>query len=392
MPRSSLSTAPPPHSAAESTATVEAAALVDSLQGLQSAAGAWRDRAVVGVDTEFVRERTFFARPGLIQLSDGGSAWLLDAVALPNMPALADLLSNRQCTKILHSVGEDLDVLHRVSGQWPEPLFDTQIAAAMLGMPLQCRYEHLVAECFDVKLAGGQARSNWCKRPLPERLLRYAAEDVVWLPRLHQHLTAELERRDRLGWLEEDCQRLVDDARSAGTVSPLERVRGAGRLDTGTLAWLDALAQWRESAAIEHDLPRRFVISDEHLIELAEAARAGRATAAIRALPDKLRQRHGEALRQCLASVKPDDFERPVAMTALNAEQRQLVSAAQQAVRDLAGELDVDPALIASKKELTRLVRGERPAWLAGWRGAVLADRLPSGTIHTASCPGSSAG
>ena len=342
----------------------------------------------VGLDTEFVRERTFHARPGLVQVSDGERIGLLDAVAVPESPALGALLADTGVTKVLHSVGEDLEILHAVGGQWPEPLFDTQVAAALLGQPLQLRYEHLVASALGVELEGGKARNDWCHRPLAPALLRYAAEDVIWLPRLKEHLEAELERAGRLAWHREDCARMVERARQGESAPPLGRVKGAGRLSTPQLAFLDALAGWREAMAQERDLPRRFVISDESLIDLAVAASERRFAEAISSLPAGQRKRYAPSLEECVASVDAAGFERPDWIDPLSQAQREQLKKAQQGVRQVAEELDVEPALIASKKELTRLLRGECPDWLAGWRGEVLEGRLKDASVSISALRG----
>ncbi|NEZ04220.1 ribonuclease D [Wenzhouxiangella sp. XN201] len=362
-------------------AAIDDAELVTEEVALERAADCWDAHQALGIDTEFVRERTFHARPGLIQISSGDQAWLLDPVALPRMPRLGRMLADANVTKVLHSVGEDLDVLYAVGGVWPQPLFDTQVAAAMIGMPLQCRYENLVEAAFGVELAGGKARSDWCRRPLTAGLLRYAAEDVVWLPDLKFCLEQALERVGRLDWHREDCNRIVEAARAGDTTPPLSRVKGAGRLETRELAVLNALADWRETAARQRDLPRRFVLSDETLIEMARSTAGEGPDQAIEALGERQRRRHEVELRDLLASVDASAFERPPWLDPLTPAQRTQLKQAQQVVRGLAAELGIDAAVIASKKELTRLIRGERPDWLDGWRGTLLAGQLEEASV-----------
>lgn len=345
--------------------------------GLEAAMQACAQARVIGLDTEFVRERTFYARPGLIQVSDGDRVWLLDPIALPSMPELAEVLSDERITKVLHSVGEDLEILATVTGALPHPLFDTQLAAAMLGEPLQIRYEHLVAEIIGTELPGGKARNNWCRRPLAPDLLEYAAQDVIWLPRLCAVLSARLAEAGRLDWLEEDCARLVERARDGAGAAPLSRIKGAGRLDNAALARLDALAGWREEQARERDLPRRFVLDDAALLNLAQTAQRLGDDQAATALPARERARYGESLHATLEIADLEGFERPPWIDPLDPKERETLRALQQAVGSVADELGVEPAVIASKRELTRLVRGEHPDWLDGWRGRVLDGRLP---------------
>ena len=362
-------------------AVANAAFLVDE-PGLAAAAAHWKSASVIGLDTEFVREKTFRARPGLVQISDAHQVWLADAVALPHMPALADLLSDTSKTKVLHSVGEDLEVLQQLTGALPEPLFDTQIAAAMLGLPLQYRHESLVEEIFGVHLPGGKARNDWCRRPLAPDLLEYAAQDVIWLPALHDHLSEQLDQHNRLKWLEEDCRRIVEDTRCGAAPPALSRIKGAGRLPDEVLAILQPLSDWREAQAAERDLPRRFVLSDEALIELASSSLKNGAAQAVSMLKPGMRQRHGDRLVEMIETGDTDAFQRPAWLNALDNDQRECLKQAQQAVRELAEELNLDPALIASKKELIRVIRGERPEWLNGWRGVVLEERLKAASVN----------
>ncbi|AKS41644.1 ribonuclease D [Wenzhouxiangella marina] len=337
-------------------------------EGLSGPASRWTQARVIGLDTEFVRERTFYPRPGLIQIHDGQETWLIDPIGREDVTALTELMNDPDSIKVFHSVGEDLEIMQLVAGAVPSPLFDTQIAAAMLGFPLQCRYEVLVQECFGVELAGGQARSDWCKRPLSATLLHYAASDVVWLPELQALLEKALEKAGRLGWLQEDCQRLVDAARNGDEKVPLLRVKGAGRLDELGLGWLDRFSTWREQQCRKRDLPRSFVLRDEVLVDIAERAARGQTIEALDALPPRERRRYGNELEALLQDT-PQPITRPLELIRLEPKQRDAIKAAQAEVRRIAEELGVDPALLASKRELTRLLFGERPDWADGWRG-----------------------
>jgi len=332
----------------------------------------------LGVDTEFVRERTYRARPGLIQLSDGATVWLIDPIALGGCSDARSLLAKKfadpQTLKILHSVGEDLDVLHQVSGELPRPLFDTQLAAAMLGWPLQVRYEVLAADLLGVEFPGGQARSDWTRRPLPEAWLDYAANDVVALPEMQRILAERLRKAGRLGWLEEDCRRLVDGFNAPA--EPLTRIKGAAALDDRALARLAVLAEWREARARDDDLPRGFVASDAMLLALArqpdrDPRQVARETGA--------RRMPGRATRDAIAALldaPAPAIRRPAALTPLSPGQRSRVRDLQQRVGRQAEALAIDPAVLASRRELTRLVTGSRCDWLDGWRGEVLAEVL----------------
>jgi len=352
---------------------VQQAQWIEPQANLESLVDSLRSCPALALDTEFVRERTYYPRPGLVQISDGRSAWLIDPINRNRWSGLEELISSADVNKVLHAAGEDLEVLNLLTGRLPDPLFDTQIAAAMLGFPLQVRYETLVGQCFNTTLPSGQARSDWCRRPLSEALLNYAARDVLWLPHLAEFLGEHLARRDRLAWLQEDCARLLRRAREPNQRPAVARVKGAGRLNRVELGWLNDLVCWRDEQARTRDLPRSFVLRDDDLTRIATEAAAGRDPHTILAglSIKKLGRMHRE-LTALLAVEPPAPIDPPVELTPLSEQQHRQLKNAQSQVRDIAAALQVDPALIASKRELMRLLRGEPVDWIDGWRGDLI--------------------
>jgi len=326
----------------------------------------------LGIDTEFVRERTYYPHPGLLQVSDGEVVWLLDPIALADRAELgalvADLMGAESVIKILHSTGEDLEVLDLLAGTAapPQPLFDTQRAAALLGWPLQVRYEVLARDLLGVEFPGGLGRNNWLRRPLPAAWMDYAAHDVIALPAMRERLAGRLDDAGRTEWLAEDCARL---ARRADD-DPLLRVRGAPGLDDEALERLNRLVRWREDRARDRNLPRGFVIRDEVLLALAQGGPAGfnQALAGARRVPDRDR----EALRDIVERDPDTSFTRPAELVPLERSQRERLKILQAQVREAAKALGVEPPLLASKRDLTRLLQGSPCAWLDGWRAGVL--------------------
>jgi ribonuclease D len=221
--------------------------LLETVTQLKQAESIWKKSAVLGIDTEFVRERTYRADLGLVQVSDGQTAWLFDPLALSTTEPLARMMENSGTIKLLHSGSEDLEVLLNALGVIPEPLVDTQMACAMLGQPLQLGYHHAVKWLFDVEIDKDQTRSNWCKRPLTAKQLRYAAMDVVLLPEMLVKLRGMLDAAGRWTWLQEDVARVQRNARQAidpDTVyQPRYRPHGPGHVAgfeiPGTLARRD---------------------------------------------------------------------------------------------------------------------------------------------------------
>ena len=244
--------------------------MVESASQLEQAIEELLACDLVGIDTEFVRERTWRADLGLVQLSDGKRVWLVDPLSSGPLEPLARLFSNKDIIKILHAPSEDLDVLLYTTGSVPDPLFDTQIACAMLGQSLQMGYHKTVEWLLDLAIDKGETRSNWCHRPLRPAQIRYAALDVCLLPSMQRILMERLDKLGRAGWLAEDCARLLDRARTpAEPELSWKRLNGNGRLDGVSLAILQELATWRDTEAEKRNLARGFVIKDNDLMTIA---------------------------------------------------------------------------------------------------------------------------
>lgn len=358
--------------------------LLESPAQLEEAAACWAERQVLGIDTEFVRERTYRAALGLVQVSDGETAWLLDPLAVQDVRPLAEMLENPDILKILHSGSEDLEVLLNTVGTLPEPLVDSQVACAILGQPLQMGYHSAVQWLFDMEIDKEQTRSNWCKRPLQEKQLHYAAMDVTLLPEMIALLRPQLEEKNRWAWLQEDVARMKRTASS--TLDPRDayrRIGGAGRLKEDELRILRALAAWREETAIQRNLARGFVINDAGLMSLVRARPA--TTAQLRAVEGvhpRALQRYQDVLLSIIEQA-PRDASAVEMPQPLDNVQRRLLKDMRQVVAQSAADLQVEPALLASRKELEKLIiaraTGEPvPERFLGWRKREVTDTLLS--------------
>jgi len=327
-----------------------------------------------------VRERTYRADLGLVQLSDGESAWLVDPVRLADLAPLVELLADPGVTKVLHSPSEDLEVFYHTLGVVPDPMIDTQLACALLGQPLQMAYHAAVDWLFGITVDKEQTRSNWCRRPLSERQLHYAAMDVVLLPAMVDELRPRLESAGRWEWLREDVARMQRAAQEP--VRPelaWQRIGGALRLDDNGLRALRALAAWREETAVQKNLARGFVIPDAGLLEIARSRPTANEAPPEHVHP-KVWRRHAQELSRlvagAVAETAPVDRPQPLS----NGQKKQM-DAMRKRVAERARELGIDPALLASRRELERLLRavadgGEIPERFLGWRRAVVGDEL----------------
>lgn len=356
--------------------------LVESTGDLARVAEEWKERGVLGIDTEFVRERTYRADLGLVQVSDGKAAWLVDPVRIDRLDALSAMLEDPAIIKVFHSSSEDLEVLWLTLGVSPAPMVDTQIACAMLGQPLQQSYHNTVKSLCGVEVDKEQTRSNWVKRPLNPKQLHYAATDVVFLPMLHCELREQLEEAGRRHWLEEDVDLMRRQSREpVDPESAYLRIGGAGRLDQPGLRVLQRLARWREEAAATRNRARGFVVPDPALMQMAQSRPESREDlAAIDGLHESVVRRDGDTL---LTLVREGlESSEPVAeLAVLDNRDKKLLDSMRSLVRRQGESLEIDPALLASRKVLEELIRCHRagepiPERLQGWRKDIITDEL----------------
>jgi ribonuclease D len=358
----------------------DSATLLTTADQISTARDGWVENGVLALDTEFVRERTYYADIGLIQVSDGQSVWLVDPLADGSQAPVRELLEDRSIVKLVHSPSEDLEVLLHSMGALPDPMVDTQMACAFLGQPLQLAYHAAANWLLGVEVAKDQTRSNWLKRPLRPEQLYYAALDVCLLPEMWRKLGQELLAGGRQGWLEEDCARQLERAR---TTTPDQeswlRIRGIGRLDGIGLAIIRKLAAWREEQARDRNQPRGFIIPDPVLLSIAREKVADQERlASLEQLHPRARQKYGEQVtalvREVLQSGAALEEFKP-----LTSRERKSLDRLRTMVNAKAEELGVDPALLASRRELEGLLRLQREAWpdkFSGWRREVMGKEL----------------
>lgn len=355
--------------------------MLESAAQAGRAAKAWKRSGLLALDTEFVRERTYHANLGLVQISDAQTVWLLDPLEPGVLEPLAELLADPGITKLLHSPSEDLEVLRHVTGALPEPLIDSQLACALLGQPLQLGYHKAAEWLLDVPIDKELTRSNWMARPLRTELLRYAALDVCVLPLMWARLEAKLDALGRLGWLEEDCQRMLNDA--SVPVDPQrswERIKGVGRLDGQSLAVLQALAAWRETQAQQRNRPRGFIVPDPVLMTIARELMDDPGDfEALTELHPRARARYAKPLSGLVARTLASGLTLPVPPQAGPADRARL-----KAMRDLVGkvanDLGVEPTVLATKRDFEALLFADAdaplPDRLSGWRRPLVGEPL----------------
>jgi ribonuclease D len=336
----------------------------------------------LAVDTEFMRESTYRAQLCLVQIASDTDCYLVDPLAGLDLAPLFATLADRARPKILHAARQDLEVLLQTGGFVPAPVFDTQVAAALLGLPPQAGYAELVARQLGHSIDKGQTRTDWSRRPLSAAQLAYAADDVHHLLQLHTELAMALEARGRSAWHAEECAALENPA--LYRTEPRDawrRFKGLGRLRPPEQSVARALAAWREERAIASDKPRGWILNDEAVLALATLAPTTMAELEqVRALPPGVvRKRGDELLALVRAAREATEGEAPWQVPQrATPEQTRLVGQLQQRLRDVAATLGVSPEVLATRRDVEAMVFGrpEESPLMRGWRREVIGERL----------------
>ncbi|KAA1193485.1 ribonuclease D [Pseudohalioglobus sediminis] len=341
--------------------------------------------SAVMVDTEFMRRSTFYPQVALVQLcfAEGDAAncaWLIDPLAIEDPAPLAELLTDVKVVKVLHSASEDLEVFQRWLGVLPVPLFDTQKAAALVGLDFGLGYRALVHQLCGEDLPKGETRSDWLQRPLTESQCHYAAQDVIWLLDVYRQLDRRLREQGRRAWVLEDGEAACT-ALATTSDGYYKRIKSAWKLQPQQLAILISLCDWRDDMARRKDKPRSWILDDKACLQLAQRAPANMAEmrSQVELHPATLR-RYGEDLLDVLAEAAQaaDHGELERLPAPLTAAQRNAVKKLKQHTERIASDLGVAPQALVSGKDFERLVRGTGPipaSW-SGWRKQAVIEHL----------------
>jgi len=335
----------------------------------------------LALDTEFIREQTYYPQLCLIQIASADRVACIDPLALPSLDPLLDLLYDPAITKVLHAAQQDLEIFYHLRGAVPTPVFDTQLAALVLGHGSQIGYAALVQQLLGVELDKSHTRANWRHRPLAPEWLAYAAADVRYLRELYLRQQAALAARGWLDALAEDFAALA--ALDRYRLQPWEawrRVREHNRLRGVQRAVLRALAAWREERASTHDRPRRWILDDAALLELARRMpKTPDELSHIRGLPATTVQRQGETLLARIATARAEPPEQWPVRTARSHVSPEQAAKVDEMLRLIAARADhnrIPSQCLADRWDVEKLLLGEDSLLLHGWRAAVVGREL----------------
>jgi ribonuclease D len=336
-----------------------------------------RSQKQFAVDTEFMRERTYYAQLCLTQVAGRDEIWCVDPLSgHPQEAFWQELLAHDW---VLHSARQDIEVIYQSAGAMPASIFDTQIAAGLLGFPAQLGYAGLVKQLFDVEIHKMHTRADWSRRPLREEFLQYAAEDVEYLLPACDLLSEKLEAKGRLDWAREDSRWLLDpELYDLDNGQAIERLKGARNFRGRRRAAAARLADWREVEAIRRNRPRQWIMRDNVLLDIAYRLPGSEAELAdIEGVPAKLMRRVGSQLLDAVARSASDsgDYRPP---RPPDEAQKALLKEMQAKVQSCADDLGIAAETVASKRELSAVVvAGNRKARVFdGWRAELIGEEL----------------
>lgn len=377
---------------------------VDNDERLAALCEQWQQQAVIALDTEFIRTRTFFPKIGLLQIADAHGIYLIDPLEIKQSDALKSVLTAPQVIKVIHSCSEDLEVFDRFLSVLPSPLFDTQIAAAFAGFGASISYANLIKSIRGDEIPKQETRSDWLQRPLSQSQLDYAALDVEHLIEVYETLVETLTGKQRVAWVNRECQQLLEKAAQAqdNFAQYYLKVKSAWKLKPQQLAVLRDLCEWREQEARYIDTPRNHLVKDSTLLDMARVLpKESHHLYKLRDAHPRFVSRYGEQCIDIIRDAKRVTANYPKAMPApLSAGQTSLFKELKAVVAAVAEELAIPPEFLARKKDLESLVylapkyiqgaqqQDSQPADIAlpqnlqGWREEVIGKLLLESLVN----------
>ena len=340
---------------------------IDRDDALPALAQTLESQAWIGVDTEFLRERTFFPKLCLLQLKAAGRIWCVDTLRIASLDPLMPALTAPAARKVIHSARQDLEAVYLSTKRVISPVFDTQIAAGCIGLKPQVGYAELVKTLLDVTIPKGQTRTDWSRRPLTRDQLEYAADDVMYLGDVAAHLAERLRELEREHWVLEDCLALEDKQLYEPDPSQAwGRLRGLAQLAPPSRARARAIANWREKLARARDLPRAWILPDAAIFSIAEGG------------PPPLNDSLAASLKGALEEASNDLWDQEPSVDARpTAEQKAIIERLGKIVDARAAELKVSAEVLAPRAEIKALAMGYRESHaLTGWRREEIGTRL----------------
>lgn len=336
----------------------------------------------IAVDTEFLREKTYYPKFCLLQLATPEWVVCVDPIAIKDLSKLFDAIYNPKVIKVFHSCRQDLEIFYQLTGRVPSPIFDTQIAAPLLGFSDSTGYGMLVSTFLNVNLNKAHTRADWSARPLSQDEIQYAADDVIYLCKIYQKMLSQLTKLGRLDWLNEDFAALENTAQyETHPQDAWLRVKGKSKLTGKQLSIIQAIAKWREETAQRENRPKNWLLRDELLFDFAKLQpETIDGLAKIRGINERVVNYYGKelcALIKTAQNTLPIPlYETKKGISGKNQQQEAIVDILFALVRIRAEENQLNPTSLATRSDLEIFVNGDDCLLLHGWRFSMVGREL----------------
>ena len=356
---------------------------INTADQLRELCGHIQKASWLALDTEFLREKTYYSKFCLLQIATPDWVACVDPIALPELSELFEAIYNPNIVKVFHSCHQDLEIFYQMTGKVPGPIFDTQVAAPLLGYQDNPGYAMLVSSLLNINLNKAHTRADWSKRPLTEAEIQYAADDVIYLCQIYQIMLQKLESLGRAGWLKHDFAELENpDNYQVLPEKAWLKLRGKNKLTSKQLAIVQALTEWREKTAQAENRPKTWLLRDELVFDMAKLQPETVAElTTIRNINERTVHRYGRKLCELIAIAKnnePQPLKEKDKAIKKNQQHEAILDILTALVRIRAEENSLNPTILATRKDLEVLMFNDEEGCplLHGWRHSMAGKEL----------------
>lgn len=338
---------------------------------------------VLAIDTEFLREKTYYPKLCLLQMATREESVIIDPFTVEDLNELRPLFEDRSIVKIFHAGYQDLEIMLYDIGCLPTPIFDTQVAASLLGQTQQIGYASLVSSLCGVKLKKTDSFTDWSSRPLSDSQLQYALDDVTYLPAMYDKMHDELIKKGRLDWLESDFAMMSQpETYQEDEQERYKKLKHVMQLNRRQMAAAREMAAWREIEARKRNVPRKWILTDEQIVESCKREpRRIDDLFMVRGVRERLTTRDARALLELITAALDSSPEAWPEIPHPGRSERNVdanVDLLMAIVRLRAREYDIAIPTLASHSDLIKIARGHYDDIdiLKGWRRELIGDEL----------------
>ncbi len=355
---------------------------IDSVAELQDLCQKMKSEPWLAIDTEFLREKTYYPKFCLLQIATLEWVACVDPIALEgHLDELFSIINDPAIIKVLHSCRQDVEIFYQLSGKLPAPVYDTQIVAPLLGFQENTGYAMLVSGFLNINLSKIHTRTDWSQRPLSADQVQYAADDVIYLAQIYQMMQQKLQALGRQDWLKEDFEQLMNE--ELYDIPPENawlKIRGKNKLTGKQLAIVQVLAEWREQVAKKDNRPKNWILRDELILDMAKLQPDNlQSLSEIRGMNDGFVRRSGKQICQLIVKAKdlPGLKLKSKGSNKKTQQQEAVLDILTGVVRLRADENSLNPVILATRKELEQLILDDQDSpLLHGWRYSMVGQEL----------------